>query len=293
MLRKAQRPLIIAGGGVIYSEATEVLADVVERLGIPVVETQAGKGSLPWDHPLNAGPVGASGGAAANKLAAEADVVVAVGTRLTDFTTASMTAFQHPEVKFISINVAALDGHKLGALPLIGDARSTLQELGHRLQTAGVSTANDYREQISHLKAVWDAEVERLRTTKPGQQLTQANVIGIVNDASDARDVVVCAAGTLPGDLLELWRPRDVKSYHLEYGYSTMGYEIAGGLGVKMADPDRDVFVMVGDGSYLMMNSEIVTSIQEGYKLIVVLVDNGGSSVDSRVAEGVRVAVVR
>jgi len=276
LLRAARRPLIVAGGGVIYSEASAALAEFAERFGVPVVETQAGKGALPWNHPWNAGPVGVNGGLAANRLAAEADVVVAVGTRLSDFTTASMTAFQHPDVKFIGINVAALDAFKLGALPLVGDARATLAALGDKLAAAGRKPSESYRERVAGLKAQWDAEVDRLRTERAGERLTQANVLGIVNEAAGPKDVVVNAAGSMPGDLLKLWRPEDPKSYHLEYGYSTMGYEIPGGLGIKMAAPERDVFVMVGDGSYLMMNTEIVTSIQEGCKLILVLVDNGG-----------------
>ncbi|MFS8583304.1 MAG: thiamine pyrophosphate-dependent enzyme, partial [Limnochordales bacterium] len=206
----------------------------------------------------------------------EADLVIGVGTRFSDFTTASMSAFQHPDVKFIGINVAPLDAYKLGALALVGDARATLQALARKLDAAGRRPAEEYREEIRSLKARWDAEVDRLRTERPGEKLTQANVLGIVNDAAGPQDVVLNAAGSMPGDLLKIWRPVDPKGYHLEYGYSTMGYEIPGGLGVKMAAPEREVFVMIGDGSYLMMNTEIVTTIQEGYKLIIVLVDNGG-----------------
>ncbi|MBO8141470.1 MAG: 3D-(3,5/4)-trihydroxycyclohexane-1,2-dione acylhydrolase (decyclizing) [Firmicutes bacterium] len=276
MIRAARRPIVIAGGGVLYSEASEVLDRFASELGIPVCETQAGKSSLPWNHPMNVGPVGANGGAAANRLAAGADLVIAVGTRLTDFTTASKTAFQHPDVRFININVTAMDAYKLGAHPLIGDARVALERLLERLRAAGYATGEAYRAEIARLKAEWDGEVDRLRAGQAGSRLTQAQVIGLVNEAAQPRDVVVCAAGSMPGDLLKLWRPAEPGTYHLEYGYSTMGYEIAGGLGVKLADPGREVFVMVGDGSYLMMNSEIVTSIQEGRKLIIVLVDNGG-----------------
>ena len=276
LIQAARRPLIVAGGGAIYSEASEALGRFAERFGVPVVETQAGKGALPWNHPWNAGPVGVNGGLAANKLAAEADLVIGVGTRFSDFTTASMSAFQHPDVKFIGINVAPLDAYKLGALALVGDARATLQALARKLDAAGRRPAEEYREEIRSLKARWDAEVDRLRTERPGEKLTQANVLGIVNDAAGPQDVVLNAAGSMPGDLLKIWRPVDPKGYHLEYGYSTMGYEIPGGLGVKMAAPEREVFVMIGDGSYLMMNTEIVTTIQEGYKLIIVLVDNGG-----------------
>lgn len=276
MIARAQRPLIIAGGGALYSEASAVLDAFARDLGIPVAETQAGKGVLPWDHPFNVGAIGANGGLAANRLAAEADLVMAVGTRLTDFTTASKTAFQHPDVRFIGVNIAGLDAYKLGALPLVGDAQATLRELLRRLKEAGYRTEAAYREQVAKLKVEWDGEVDRQRGMTSDLGLTQAQVIGIVNEASGPRDVVVCAAGSMPGDLLKLWRTQDPKGYHLEYGYSTMGYEIAGGLGVKMADPTRQVYVMVGDGSYLMLHTEIVTSIQEGYKLIIVLVDNGG-----------------
>jgi 3D-(3,5/4)-trihydroxycyclohexane-1,2-dione acylhydrolase (decyclizing) len=275
-IRQAQRPLIVAGGGVIYSEASAALDELARACGIPVCETQAGKGALPWDHPWNASPVGANGGLAANRLAAAADLVLTVGTRLSDFTTASKTAFQHPDVAFVGINTVAMDAYKLGALPLVGDARATLEALSGALRAAGYHTDESYERQVCALKEEWNAAVDAQRRVADGARLTQANVIGIVNEASGPRDVVVCAAGGLPGDLLKLWRPVDPKGYHLEYGYSCMGYEIAGGLGVKMADPSREVFVMVGDGSYMMLNSEIVTSLQEGYKLTIVLVDNSG-----------------
>ncbi|HEX6972616.1 MAG TPA: thiamine pyrophosphate-dependent enzyme, partial [Limnochordia bacterium] len=217
-----------------------------------------------------------NGGLAANRLAASADVVLAVGTRLTDFTTASRAAFQHPEVRFIHLNVAASDAFKLGALPLIGDAREGLRALTDGLSEVGYRTDTAFTAEVQALRHEWAEAVDaQLRVDNP-EKLTQANVIGMVNAASRPQDVVVCAAGGMPGDLLKLWRTRDPKGYHLEYGYSCMGYEIAGGLGVKMADPDREVYVLVGDGSYLMLNHEIVTSLQEGYKLIIVLVDNGG-----------------
>ncbi len=276
LIRTAQRPLIIAGGGVIYSEATAELADFAERFGIPVCETQAGKGSLPWNHPLNVGPIGANGGLAANRLAAQADLVLLIGTRFADFTTASRTAFQDPAVQFVAINVAAYDAHKAGSLPLVGDARATIEALGERLSASGFTTVAAYGDEVERLKNEWDRTVDSIRAVADPNALNQANVIGIVNEASGPRDVVVCAAGGLPGDLLKLWRPVDPKGYHLEYGYSCMGYEIAGGLGVKMAAPDREVFVIVGDGSYLMLHTEIVTSIQEGRKIVIVLLDNGG-----------------
>ena len=276
LIRSAERPLIVAGGGVVYSEASAALAALAERCGVPVCETQAGKGALPWDHAWNAGPVGSNGGLAANRLADRADLVLLVGTRLADFTSASRTAFQHPDVRFVAVNVGAMDARKAGATPLVGDARATLEALADRLGAAGYRTGDDYAAEVARLKGEWDRAVDGLRAVAKPEALTQANVIGIVNEASGPRDVVVCAAGGLPGDLLKLWRPVDPKGYHLEYGYSCMGYEIAGGLGVKMAAPDREVIVMVGDGSYLMLHTEIVTSIQEGRKLVVVLLDNGG-----------------
>jgi 3D-(3,5/4)-trihydroxycyclohexane-1,2-dione acylhydrolase (decyclizing) len=275
-MREAKRPLVVAGGGVIYADATAELANFAAQFGIPVVETQAGKGALPWNHPMNAGPVGSNGGLAANRLAREADLVLAIGTRLSDFTTASHTAFQNPEVQLISLNVQAMDAHKLGSFPLVGDARSGLCALTGHLEGVAYQTSEDYRREVASLKDEWNQAVDLQRTVNDPGALTQANVIGMVNQASAERDVVVCAAGGMPGDLLKLWRPVDPKSYHLEYGYSCMGYEIAGGLGVKMADPDREVYVLVGDGSYLMLHTEIVTSLQEGYKLTIVVVDNSG-----------------
>lgn len=268
----ARRPLIIAGGDVIYSEATEALAVFVERTGIPVGETQAGKGSLPYNHPQNLGAIGVTGTQGANLVAREADLVIAIGTRLGDFTTASKTAFQNPDVRFITINVSQFDAHKHSALPLVADARITLEELSD----IDYQIHQEYREKIAQFRDQWEAEVDRLINLHHGPPVAQSEVIGAVNRASKPKDVVVCAAGSLPGDLHKLWRTRDPKGYHLEYGYSCMGYEIAAGLGVKMADPSREVYVMVGDGSYLMMSSEIVTSVQEGYKLNVILCDNHG-----------------
>ena len=276
LITSAERPLIIAGGGAIYSESYGALAAVAERFGIPVSETQAGKGALPWNQPMNVGPVGANGGLAANRLATEADLVLLVGSRFADFTSASRTAFQNPDVRFVAVNIASYDAHKAGSVPLIGDADATLRALFERLESAGYGTAATYGDEVEQLKHEWDGAVDSLRAVSDASNLTQANVIGIVNDASEPQDVVVCAAGGLPGDLLKLWRPVDPKGYHLEYGYSCMGYEIAGGLGVKLADPGREVFVMVGDGSYLMLHTEIVTSIQEGKKLVIVLLDNSG-----------------
>jgi 3D-(3,5/4)-trihydroxycyclohexane-1,2-dione acylhydrolase (decyclizing) len=274
MIAAARNPLIVAGGGVMYSEASDALDAFATRFGIPVAETQAGKGVLPWDHPWNVGPIGAAGGLAANCIAHDADMVIALGTRLADFTTASKTAFQNPNVKLIGANIASMDAYKLGALPLIGDARQTLERLAGILAQRDI-TQRDHAP-IADLKAKWDAAVDVLIDPTSDGPFSQPQVIGLVNEASGRNDVVVCAAGGMPGDLLKMWRPVSPKGYHVEYGYSCMGYEIAGGLGVKMAAPDSEVYVMVGDGSYLMMHTEIVTSIAEGHKLTIVLVDNGG-----------------
>jgi 3D-(3,5/4)-trihydroxycyclohexane-1,2-dione acylhydrolase (decyclizing) len=276
LVREADRPIIVSGGGTIYSEATEALRRFAENTGLPVAETQAGKGSMPYDHPLALGAVGATGTSAANRAAREADLVVGVGTRWSDFTTASKTAFQNPDVRFVNINVADFDANKHAGLALVGDARATLEALDDAL--SGYQVEEAYREESARGNVEWDREVERLYTLGHGPLPAQSEVLGAVNSFSEAEDVVVCAAGSMPGDLHKLWRTRDPKGYHVEYGYSTMGYEIAGGLGIKMAVPDREVYVMCGDGSYLMMNAEIVTSIQEGYKLTVVLVDNAGFS---------------
>ncbi|HSM55111.1 MAG TPA: 3D-(3,5/4)-trihydroxycyclohexane-1,2-dione acylhydrolase (decyclizing) [Candidatus Sulfomarinibacteraceae bacterium] len=273
-IRNSRRPLIIAGGGVIYSEATEALRRFAEQTGIPVAETQAGKGALPYNHPLALGAVGVTGTPGANIIAREADLVIGLGTRYSDFTTASQTAFQNPAVRFININVAEFDAFKQAALPLVGDALVTIQELEQ--VSSSYETALTYQQRVSDFNRRWDREVSRLYNLEHGPPISQGEVIGAVNNVADPRDVVVCAAGSLPGDLHKLWRTRDAKGYHLEYGYSCMGYEIAGGLGVKMAAPEREVYVMVGDGSYLMMAEEIITSIQEGYKLTVILIDNHG-----------------
>jgi len=274
VIRGGKRPLIVVGGGAIYSEATDALSRLVKRTGIPVGETQAGKGSLPFDHAGALGAIGATGTPAANRVAGEADVVIGVGTRYSDFTTGSKTAFQNPEVRFVNINIAESDSHKLGALALTGDARATLEALDAGLE--GWTVEAGYRKRCEELRAEWDTEVSRLYSLGHGPLPAQSEVLGAVNELSGPRDVVVCAAGSMPGDLHKLWRTRDAKGYHVEYGYSTMGYEIAGGLGVKLAAPQREVYVMVGDGSYLMMAQEIVTSIQERLKLTVVLVDNEG-----------------
>jgi 3D-(3,5/4)-trihydroxycyclohexane-1,2-dione acylhydrolase (decyclizing) len=274
LLRRAARPFLVAGGGVIYADAAGELAELCERTGLPAGETQAGKGSLAWDHPSCMGAVGATGSLAANRLAAAADVVVGVGTRWSDFTTASRSAFRTPGVRFVNVNVAAFDAGKLGGLALTGDARAALIELGRRLD--GWAVPAGYRAEAAALQAEWRGEVDRLTRLDIGTPPAQSAVIGAVNELAGPRDVVVGAAGSLPGDLHKLWRTRDPHGYHVEYGYSCMGYEIAGGLGVKMADPGREVYVLVGDGSFLMMATEIVTSVQEARKLTIVLVDNEG-----------------
>lgn len=273
-IKASKRPLIVAGGGVIYSSATAGLAKFIEQTGIPVGETMAGKGSLPYNHPLNLGAIGVTGTAGANIMAREADLIIGIGTRYSDFTTASKTAFQEPDVRFININVTEFDAHKMNALPLIGDAKATLEELAILLSDFRTSSA--YTARAEQYNREWDAEVSRIYNLEHEPLLSQGEVIGAVNTISRAEDTMVCAAGSLPGDLHKLWRTRNPKGYHLEYGYSTMGYEIAGGLGIKLATPDRDVYVMVGDASYLMMHTEIVTAVQEGIKLIIVIIDNHG-----------------
>ncbi|CAA9413660.1 MAG: Epi-inositol hydrolase [uncultured Propionibacteriaceae bacterium] len=285
-IRGSHRPLIVAGGGVGYSRAHEALARFCELTGIPVGQTQAGKGSLRYDHPQCLGAIGSTGTTAANQIAASADLVIGIGTRYEDFTTASRTAFQAPHVSFVNINVAGLDAVKHSGLGVVADARETLEALTGALQDYRVP--DSYAQQVTDLKAQWDAVVDAVYHPEvssdevgsdlgqPAGLLTQNEVIGMVNELSDPRDVVVCAAGSMPGDLHKLWRTRDPLGYHVEYGYSCMGYEVAGGLGVAMACPDRDVFVMVGDGSYLMMATELVTAVQEGVKIITVLVQNHG-----------------
>jgi 3D-(3,5/4)-trihydroxycyclohexane-1,2-dione acylhydrolase (decyclizing) len=272
----SKKPLIVAGGGVLYSEASEALSKFAAATGIPICETQAGKGSLPFDHPQQLGAVGVTGTPGANIIAREADLIIGIGTRYSDFTTASKTAFQNPSVRFININVAEFDAYKHAALPLTADARVTLEELGLALGNHRVE--DQYRDNIQKLRAHWETEVDRIYTLVKTPPITQGEVIGIVNNFIGASDIVVCAAGSLPGDLHKLWRTRQAGGYHMEYGNSCMGYEIAGGLGAKMADPSREVYVLVGDGSYLMMAQEIVTSLQEGYKLNIVLLDNHGFS---------------
>jgi 3D-(3,5/4)-trihydroxycyclohexane-1,2-dione acylhydrolase (decyclizing) len=275
-IRGSKNPLIISGGGVLYSEASEALSKFAGATGIPVCETQAGKGSLPFDHAQQLGAVGVTGTPGANMVAREADLIIGIGTRYSDFTTASKTAFQNHSVRFININVAEFDAYKHAALSLTGDARVTIAEL--QIAVGSHQVEQPYRGKIQKLRAQWETEVDRIYALAKKPPIAQGEVIGIVNNFLEASDTVVCAAGSLPGDLHKLWRTRQPGGYHMEYGYSCMGYEIAGGLGAKMAAPEREVYVLVGDGSYLMMAQEIVTSIQEGHKINIVLLDNHGFS---------------
>jgi 3D-(3,5/4)-trihydroxycyclohexane-1,2-dione acylhydrolase (decyclizing) len=273
-IRSAQKPLIVAGGGVLMSEASQALDNFVAHTGIPVAETQAGKGSLAWDHPQSMGAIGATGTLAANRLAHSADLVIGIGTRYADFTSASMTAFQNPNVRFVNINTAEFDAYKVGAIPVVADARVALEQLAAALPDKKISA--EYATEVAGLKKTWEAEVDRLfHLNNPGRP-AQSEVIGAMWEASGPRDVLLSAAGSHPGDLHKLWRTRTPNGYHMEYGYSCMGYEIPAAMGAKIADPSREIYVFLGDGTYLMMPTEIATSVQEGVKMIIVLVDNHG-----------------
>lgn len=281
VIRSAKRPLVVAGGGVHYSGAEEALRAFCEATGIPVGESQAGKGSLPHGHPQQMGAVGSTGTTAANALAAEADVVIGIGTRWSDFTTASRTAFQDNAVRFVNINVARFDAGKHSGLSVVADAREALTALTAALD--GYAVPSDYTERQAALWAEWNSSVEGAFNPPPEVTdkladglLTQGQVLGAVNELTDPRDVVLCAAGSMPGDIHKLWRVRDRKAYHVEYGYSCMGYEVPASIGIRLADETRDVFAMVGDGGYLMMPTELVTAVQERVKVVVVLVQNHG-----------------
>ena len=276
LIEKSSRPLIIAGGGIIYSDAEKMLSAFCKNSGIPITETQAGKGSLPWNHKQNLGAIGVTGTNAANLIAQKADLVICIGSRLSDFTTASKTLFNNKDVKFISINVSSFDAYKHSSLSLVGDARACVEDLNKRLNSQGFTVSQKYEKEIITLKEAWDKEVDRIFDLNNEPQISQGEVIGIVSNFMKEEDTVVGAAGSLPGDMHKLWRTKNGSQYHMEYGYSCMGYEIAGGLGIRMAKKEGDVFVMVGDGSYLMMNSEIVTAVQEDQKLIIILVNNHG-----------------
>jgi 3D-(3,5/4)-trihydroxycyclohexane-1,2-dione acylhydrolase (decyclizing) len=286
VIKQAKRPMIIAGGGVIYSDAHAVLQELVEKTGIPVGMSQAGVGSLNWDHPQNLGSVGATGTSAANKAAAEADVIIGIGTRYSDFTTASRSAFQNPNVSFININVASFDAFKHGsAIPVVADARESIVELVSELSEYRVS--REFEVAYTANKVEWDALVDDAFVDQKRALPSQTEIIGAVQAASDPRDVLVCAAGSLPGDLHKLWRVRDPLGYHVEYAFSTMGYEIAAGLGVARADSTRDSIVMVGDGSYLMLHTELLTAVAEKIKFITVLIQNHGYASIGHLSEDV------
>jgi len=276
MIRKAKKPVIIAGGGVLYSDAEGILNRFADKTGIPVGETFAGKGSVRYDEPYALGGLGATGTSGAIEITNEADIVIGIGTRYSDFITASRSLFKNEKVQFININVCEFDGFKMGGLHLKGDAKATLQELGKYLKEYAVTTT--YRKRIKRLNKEWEQEVQRIyrdaNDSKP--PIHQGAVLGILNDFMQDKDIVINAAGSMPGDLHKLWRTTTPLGFHVEYGFSCMGYEIAGGLGAKMAAPEREVYVLCGDGSYWMLNHEIITSIQEGFKLIIVLSDNDG-----------------
>ncbi|MBY0220673.1 3D-(3,5/4)-trihydroxycyclohexane-1,2-dione acylhydrolase (decyclizing) [Paenibacillus illinoisensis] len=274
-LARARKPLLVAGGGVLYSEASVQLAAFAEAFGIPVAETQAGKSALSWDHPLNVGAIGVTGSLAANRLAREADVVIGVGTRFSDFTTASRSAFQHPEVTFINLNLNGMDAAKLGGEAILADAREGLQALQTAMHERGYRSGYGPSE-VADLRGEWNREVDRLYELKQEAGLAQTTAVGIINRNIDPSSIIVCAAGSLPGDLHRLWRAAAPKTYHMEYGFSCMGYEVSGAFGAALAEPNREVYAMVGDGSYLMLHSELVTSLQEQKKFTILLFNNNG-----------------
>ncbi|MDP6332735.1 MAG: 3D-(3,5/4)-trihydroxycyclohexane-1,2-dione acylhydrolase (decyclizing) [SAR324 cluster bacterium] len=275
LLSKARKPLIIAGGGVHYSHASDTLRDFAETFGIPVGETQAGKSAMSWKNSMSVGAIGVTGTSAANLLANEADVVLVVGSRLQDFTTASKQIFS-PEVKLLHLNVSQYDGLKMDSIALQADAKFGLESLKDILQTESYQTSLEYRERISELQSEWNVEVDRLYQLTSEEGNVQTLIIGALNKFMSPEDVVLCAAGSLPGDLHRLWRSELPKSYHMEYGYSCMGYEVAGGLGARLAMDKGELYVIVGDGSYLMLHSEILTALKEHVKINVILLDNSG-----------------
>ncbi|NDH22136.1 MAG: 3D-(3,5/4)-trihydroxycyclohexane-1,2-dione acylhydrolase (decyclizing), partial [Rhodobacteraceae bacterium] len=281
-IRAAKRPVIVAGGGVHYSDATVELAAFAEAHNIPVAETQAGKSALPWDHPLNLGPIGVTGGEAANSVCAEADLVIGVGTRFQDFTTGSWSLFANPDRKIACLNVAAYDAMKHGAMPLLADARVGLGELSSALGDHTSSASMD------GLKEDWFAKVDPL-TAAPSDSnalATDMQVIGAVQRSAGDHSVVMCAAGTMPGELHKLWKANRPMSYHMEYGFSCMGYEIAGAMGIKMAEPERDVLCFTGDGTYMMANSEMATAAMMGISFTVIVTDNRGFGCINRLQMG-------
>lgn len=273
-LKDKKKPILICGGGVVYSEAGKTLASFAEKFKIPFGETQAGKGAISWNHSMNLGGIGVTGGLAANKIAAEADLVIAVGTRLSDFTTSSKWLFQNPNVEVLTINVNAIDAYKMNAQMIIADAKEALCALAAALEK--VRYKSHYQGEIEAVKQEWNKEVERLFSLDMPCGLSQTRALGEIAKRIGDNAVVVGASGSLPGDLQRLWRPVTAKSYHMEYGFSCMGYEVNAALGVKMAQPDREVYSLVGDGSYQMLHSELVTSLQEGYKINIIVFDNAG-----------------
>ena len=274
IIKTKKKPLIITGGGTVYSEAAEELKNFVEKFNIPFAETQAGKGILPWNHGHNLGGMGVTGTSAANVIAREADLVIGLGTRFTDFTTTSKWGFQNPEVEFLTINVNSMDAEKLNAKFILGDAKESLKALAQKL--SDINYRSEYQDEVLVVKENWDQEVNRLFSIEMTNGLSQTRVLGEINKFLREDDIIVGSSGSLPGDLQRIWRPVKPKTYHMEYGFSCMGYEVAGALGVKMAEPDKEVYSMVGDGSYLMLHSELVTSIQEGRKINILLFDNTG-----------------
>ena len=276
MIKQSEKPLIISGGGTIYSDAVDELNKLIDITGIPVAETFAGKGAVNYDKAEAIGAAGATGTPGGVKMGEEADLIIGIGTRYSDFTTASKTAFQNDKVKFININITEFDSHKHSALPIVADAKETIKELIEGL--ANYRVEDSWHQKAVNFNKTWDEKVTEYYRDKIQVPVSQVEVVGAVNNICEPKDVVICAAGSLPGDLHKLWRTRDPKGFHLEYGYSTMGYEIAAGVGAKMACPDREIFVMVGDGNYLMNNHEIITAIQENVKLTIILLNNNGFS---------------
>jgi len=272
----AKKPLLIAGGGVHYSLACDELTDFANTFNLPVAETQAGKSAIRWTHHMNVGAIGVTGTAAANLLAKEADLVLVIGSRLSDFTTASKAIFQNPDLEILHLNVSAFDGYKMDGILLQADAKAGLIALKTALLKENYQTSQPYQKLITEYRKSWQKEVDRLYELTVPEGNCQTHILGVINEFITDDDIIVCAAGSLPGDLHRLWRSKKPKTYHLEYGFSCMGYEIAGGLGVKMAAPDAEVYVIVGDGSYLMMHSELLTSLQEGYKINIIVLNNHG-----------------
>jgi 3D-(3,5/4)-trihydroxycyclohexane-1,2-dione acylhydrolase (decyclizing) len=275
LISSKKKPVIIAGGGIHYSLATDQLKAFAEAFQIPVGETQAGKSALAWDHPLNMGSIGSTGSLASNVLAKEADLVIGIGTRLTDFSTSSKTAFQNPEVEFLGINVSSYDALKLDSESFVADAKVALEVLIEELSKQGYKSSYE-ESHLQWLKEKWDKEVDNYFADKREEGLSQTQVLGEINKTIDEKDIIIAAAGSLPGDLHRLWRSSHPKTYHMEYGFSCMGYEVAGALGIKMAEEEQEVYTIVGDGSYLMLHSELVTSLQENKKINILLFDNHG-----------------